>query len=109
MLTDTDTDIRLAPRRTVARVGAVDEYIALHRAAIDRLVQHGLEAAAATVRLRTEARNLAPPGDLDDDDVPAMVGPVVAATEAAIAEVHEELHRLTAHVLRMTRYRLGLS
>lgn len=108
MFTDTDTDIRLAPRRTLARVGAVEEYIALHRAALDRLVQHGLEAAAATVRLRTEARNLAPPGGPDEHDVAAVVAPVVAATEAAIAEVHEELHRLTAHVLRMTRYRLGL-
>lgn len=42
------THTRLAPRRTGARVGAVDEYTALQRAAMDRLVQHGIDAASAT-------------------------------------------------------------
>ncbi len=108
MQTDTPTHIRLAPRRTGARVGAVDEYTALQRAAMDRLVQSGLEAAAATVRVRTEARRLADDGSLDDHEVGTAIAPFVAATEAAIAEVHDEFRQLTAHVLRMARYRLGL-
>jgi hypothetical protein len=32
----------------------------------------------------------------------------VDATEAAIAELNDEFRQLTAHVLRMARYRLGL-
>jgi hypothetical protein len=104
----TDTRIRLAPRHPGARVGAVDEYTALQRAAMDRLVQCGLEAAAATVRIRAEARRLADDGGLDDHEVGMAVAPFVDATEAAIADVHDEFRQLTAHVLRMARYRLGL-
>lgn len=108
MKTDTTTHTRLAPRRTGARVGAVDEYSALQRAAMDRLVQSGLEAAAATVRVRAEARRLADDGGLDDHEVGTAVAPFVDVTEAAIADVHDEFRQLTVHVLRMARYRLGL-
>jgi hypothetical protein len=116
------------PRRSSGRVGAVEEYAALHRAALDGLVRHGLEAAAATVRLRAEADRLAAvrTEGIDGDDLGAgvhpgggtgngdgggrgtAVVPFVAETEAAIAEVHDEYRQLTVHVLRMARYRLGL-
>jgi hypothetical protein len=55
---NSETFPALVPRRSTGRVGAVEEYAALHRAALDGLVRHGLEAAAATVRLRAEARRL---------------------------------------------------
>lgn len=104
----TDTRTRLAPRRTGTRVGAVDEYTALQRAAMDRLVQHGLEAAAATVRLRADARRLAADHGLDDEEASLAVEPFVSATEAAIVQVHDDFRHLTSHVLRMARSRLGL-
>jgi hypothetical protein len=116
------------PRRSSGRVGAVEEYAALHRAALDGLVRHGLEAAAATVRLRAEAGRLAAvrsegsnaddlgagvhpgggTGNGDGGGRGTAVVPFVAETEAAIAEVHDEYRQLTVHVLRMARYRLGL-
>jgi hypothetical protein len=102
-----DTRTSLAPRRTAARVGAVEEYSALHRAALEGLVQHGLEAAAATVRLRSEARRLTA-GITGDGATGVALVPFVAETEAAIAEVHHQYRELTVHVLRMARYRLGL-
>lgn len=104
----TETRTRLAARRPGVRVGAVDEYAALHRAAIERLVQHGLEAAAATVRLRAEARRLADDHGIDDAEATVAVEPFVHATELAIAEVHDDFRELTRHVLRMARCRLGL-
>ena len=102
------THTRLAPRRTGARVGAVDEYTALQRAAMDRLVQHGIDAASATIRLRSEARRLAAERGLDHREASITVVPFVEATEQAIAELHDELRLLTHHVLRLARARLGL-
>lgn len=102
------THNRLAPRRTGARVGAVDEYTALQRAAMDRLVQHGIDAASATIRLRAEAHRLAVERGLDHREVSVAVVPFVEATEQAIAELHDELRLLTQHVLRLARSRLGL-
>lgn len=107
----TDTRTRLAPRivdRAGTGAGAVDEYTALQGAAMDRLVRCGLEATAARVRLRAEARRLAGEYGLDDDEIGRVVAPLLEATEAALAEVHDEFCRLTLHVLRMGRYRLGL-
>jgi hypothetical protein len=107
----TDTRTRLAPRIVDARAGtggAVDEYTALQGAAMDRLVRCGLEATAARVRLRDEVRRLAEERGLDDDEIGRVVAPLLEATEAALAEVHDEFCRLTLHVLRMGRYRLGL-
>ena len=103
----TETRARLAHRRPGARVRAVDEYTALQRAALDRVVHHGLDAAAAALRLRTEA---APRGRGAARPLEAVtvVAPFVDATEAAIAELNDEFRQLTAHVLRMARYRLGL-
>lgn len=97
------------PASRPARVGAVDEYVALQRAAMDRLVRHGLDAAAATVHLRAEARRLAAERGLDRAEAAAAVDPFVAATEAAIVEVHDDLRRLTRHVLHLARARLGLA
>jgi len=108
MRTDTPTHGRLAPRRIGDRVGAVDEYAALQMAAVDRLVHCGLEVSAATARLRAGARTLAADLGLDEDEVSAAVTPVLAATELALADIHDEFHRLTLQVLRMGRYRLGL-
>jgi hypothetical protein len=45
---------------------------------------------------------------LDAPEAAAVVAPFVDATEAAIAELNDEFRQLTAHVLRMARYRLGL-
>jgi hypothetical protein len=104
----TETRARLAHRRPGARVGAVDEYTALQRAALDRVVHHGLDAAAAAVRLRAEAERLVVGAPLDTSEAAAIVAPFVDATEAAIAELNDEFRHLTAHVLRMARYRLGL-
>jgi hypothetical protein len=103
-----ETRARLAHRRPGARVGAVDEYAALQRAALDRVVHHGLDAAAAALRLRAEAERLVVRGPLDTHEAAAVVAPYVDATEAAIAELNDEFRHLTAHVLRMARYRLGL-
>jgi hypothetical protein len=107
MTSDTLTGIAtrsVGDRVAASRGGAVDEYTALHRAAIDGLVRHGLEAAAATLRLRAEAQRL----ELADGITAGSVIPLVAETEAAIAEVHDEYRQLTVHVLRMARNRLGL-
>ena len=101
-----DTRTRLAPRRPALRVGAVDEYTALQRAALDRVVLHGLEAASAALRLRAEADRLV--AGADDPGAAAVVAAYVDATEAAIAELNDEFRQLTGHVLRMARYRLGL-
>ena len=103
-----ETRARLAHRRPGARVGAVDEYTALQRAAIDRVVLHGLDAAAAALRLRAEAERLVVGGPFDALEAAAVVAPYVDATEAAITELNDEFRQLTAHVLRMARYRLGL-
>ena len=104
----TETRTRLAPRRPAPRVGAVDEYTALQRAALDRVVLHGLEAATAALRLRAEADRLVAEAAIDAPRAAAVVGPYVDATEAAIAELNDEFRQLTSHVLRMARYRLGL-
>lgn len=101
----TETRTRLVPRPP-ARVGAVDEYTALQRAALDRVVHHGLDAAAAALRLRQEADRLV--ADAGGDAAAAVVAPYVAATDTAIAELNAEFRLLTEHVLRMARYRLGL-
>jgi hypothetical protein len=101
----TETPTRLVPRPP-ARVGAVDEYTALQRAALDRVVHHGLESAAAALRLRAEAERLS--AEAGGADAAAVVAPYVDATEAAIAELNAEFRLLTGHVLRMARYRLGL-
>lgn len=108
MRTDTSTNTRLVTRRIGARVGAVDEYTALQMAAVERIVHCGLEVSAATARLRAGARSLAADRGLDDEDVRVAVAPVVAAAELALADIHDEFHRLTLQVLRMGRYRLGL-
>jgi hypothetical protein len=108
MRTDTPTPGRLPTRRIGARVGAVDEYTALQVAAMDRIVHCGLEVSAATARLRAGARSLAADRGLDDDEFRAAVAPVVAAAELALADIHDEYHRLTLQVLRMGRHRLGL-
>ena len=108
MRTDTPTPTRLATRRIGARVGAVDEYAALQVAAVDRLVHCGLEVTAATARLRASARQLADDLGLDEGEVAQSVTPVIAATELALRDVHDEFNRLTLQVLRMGRYRLGL-
>lgn len=107
-MTTTDTRTRLAPRRVGTRVGAVDEYAALQRAAIDRMVHHGLEAAAAALSLRAGSRRLIAESGLGPDEAAALVTPYVEATEAAIAGLTADLHLMTAHVLRMARSRLGL-
>ena len=60
-------------RRPGARVGAVDEYTALQRAALDRVVHHGLDAAAAALRLRTEADRLVVDAPLDPPEAAAVV------------------------------------
>jgi hypothetical protein len=104
----TETRARLAHRRPGARVGAVDEYTALQRAALDRVVLHGLDAAAAALRLRTEAERIVVGAPCGAPEAAAVVAPYVDATEAAIAELNDEFRLLTAHVLRMARYRLGL-
>jgi hypothetical protein len=104
MRTDTPSHTRLPTRR----IGAVDEYTALQMAAMDRIVHCGLEVSAATLRLRAGARSLAVDLGLDDDEVRAVVAPVVASAELALADIHDEFHRLTLQVLRMGRYRLGL-
>ena len=44
-----------------------------------------------------------------DAGAAAVVAPFVDATDAAIAELNDEFRLLTGHVLRMARYRLGLS
>jgi predicted phage gp36 major capsid-like protein len=106
MTSDTLTGLAtrsVGDRVAASRGGAVDEYSALHRAAIDGLIRHGLEAAAATLRLRAEAQRL----ELADGTAGSVV-PLVAETEAAITEVHDEYRQLTVHVLRMARNRLGL-
>jgi hypothetical protein len=108
MRTDTPTPTRLATRRIGARVGAVDEYTALQMAAIDRLVHCGLEVSAAIARLHAGARALATDLGLDEDEVREVVAPVVAAAQSGLTDVQDEFHRLTLHVLRMGRYRLGL-
>ena len=69
---------------------------------------HGLDAAAAAVRLRAEAERLVLGAPLDTSEAAAVVAPFVDATEAAIADLNDEFRQLTAHVLRMARYRLGL-
>ena len=104
----TETRTRLAPRRTGTGVGAVDEYSALQRAAIDRMVHHGLEAAGAVVRLRAGSQRLVADAGLDPIEAAGLVTPYVEATEAAIAELTTELHLMTVHVLRLARARLGL-
>lgn len=107
-MTTTETRTRLAPRRAGTRVGAVDEYAALQRAAIDRMVHHGLEAAGAALRLHAGSEHLVAESGLPRDEASVLVRPFVEATEAAIAELTAELHHMTAHVLRMARARLGL-
>lgn len=109
MRTDTDIPVDLVRRRTGGRVGAVDEYAALHRAALDRLVHNGIDAAAATVRLRAEAERLVAASGLDPADARALAAPYVAATEAAIGDLQAEFRLLTSHVLRLARSRLGLT
>ena len=105
----TETRTRLAHRRPGARVGAVDEYTALQRAALDRVVHHGLEAAAAAAPPAGRGRAPRRWGRRSTpSEAAAVVAPFVDATEAAIAELNAEFRQLTAHVLRMARYRLGL-
>ena len=104
----TETRTRLAPRPAGARGGAGAEYCALQGAAIDRMVHHGLQAAAAAVRLRAGSRRLVVEAGLDPAEAAALVAPYVDVTEAAIAELTAELHLMTGHVLRMARARLGL-
>ena len=68
----------------------------MQRAALDRVVHHGLDAAAAA-RLRTEAERLVVGAPLDAPEAAAVVALFVDATEAAIAELHDEFRQLTAH------------
>jgi hypothetical protein len=112
MRTDTDSRVDsrvdVVRRRTGGRVGAVDEYAALHRAALERLVHIGIDAAAASIRLRDEAGRLTAGSGLDAAEAEAIVAPYVDATQAAIADLEDDFRMLTAHVLRLARYRLGL-
>ena len=108
-MTTTETRTRLAPRRSGARVGAVDEYLALQRAAIERVVHHGLEASAAAVRLRAGSQRLIAEAGLTPAEAAVLVTPHVEATEAVIGELTTELHLMIVHMLRLARARLGLS
>jgi hypothetical protein len=56
---------RMGLERTGVGAGAVDEYLALQAAVIDRLVGYGVEACAAALRMRAEAHGLVRESGLD--------------------------------------------
>lgn len=89
-------------------VGAVDEYLALQVAAIDRIVGCGVEASAA-LRLREEAHRLVRESRLDQTEARLVVEPIMATAETAIGDVQDELRRVVQHSLRLGRNRLGLA
>lgn len=93
----------------VPNVGAVDEYLALQVAAIDRIVGCGVEASAAALRLREEAHRLVRESRLDQTEARLVVEPIMATAETAIGDVQDELRRVVQHSLRLGRNRLGLA
>jgi hypothetical protein len=108
-----DLHTRLATRRIDAdagsSVGAVDEYLALQVAAVDRIVHCGVEASAAALRMRAEVYRLARESELDDGEALVVIAPILETVETAIGEVQDELRRLVLHSLRLGRNRLGLA
>ncbi|HLT69277.1 MAG TPA: hypothetical protein VKZ72_03870 [Acidimicrobiales bacterium] len=104
MTTRTPPAARPATWRVDDREGAFDEYVALHVTAMGRVVEHGLAVAAAAASLQAGAHELA-----DRHEVAGQVVAVVAqVTEKALADLHDEFHRVVLHVLRLGRARLGL-
>ena len=89
--------------------GAVDEYLALQGAAIERLVGCGVEASAAALHMRAEAHRLVVDSGLDPAEARLVVEPIMATAETAIGEVQDELRRVVLHSLRLGRNRLGLA
>jgi hypothetical protein len=89
--------------------GAVDEYLALQGAAIERLVGCGAEASAAALHMRAEAHRLVVDSGLDPAEARLVVEPIMATAETAIGEVQDELRRVVLHSLRLGRNRLGLA
>lgn len=112
-----DLHSRLATRRIGAgagaapgpAVGAVDEYLALQVAAVDRIVRCGIDATEGALRMRAEAHRLARESDLDEGEALAAIEPILETVETAIGEVQDELRRLLLHSLRLGRNRLGLA
>jgi hypothetical protein len=104
---------RIGAERTGAgvapNVGAVDEYVALQVAAVDRIVGCGVEASAAALRMRGEAHRLVRESGLDPIEARRVVEPIMATAETAIGEVQDELRRVVLHSLRLGRNRLGLA
>jgi hypothetical protein len=103
---------RIGAERTGAGVapnGAVDEYVALQVAAVDRIVGCGVEASAAALRMRGEAHRLVRESGLDPIEARRVVEPIMATAETAIGEVQDELRRVVLHSLRLGRNRLGLA
>ena len=89
--------------------GAVDEYLALQAAAIERLVGCGVEASAAALHMRAEARRLVLDSGLDPAEAHLAIEPIMATAQTAIGEVQDELRRVVLHSLRLGRNRLGLA
>ena len=112
-----DLHSRLATRRIGAgagagpgpAVGAVDEYLALQVAAVDRIVRCGIDATEGALRMRAEAHRLARESDLDEGEALAAIEPILETVETAIGEMQDELRRLLLHSLRLGRNRLGLA
>ena len=112
-----DLHSRLATRRIGAgagagpgpAVGAVDEYLALQVAAVDRIVRCGIDATEDALRMRAEAHRLARESDLDEGEALAAIEPILETVETSIGEVQDELRRLLLHSLRLGRNRLGLA
>jgi hypothetical protein len=89
--------------------GAIDEYLALQGAAIGRLVGCGVDASAAALHMRAEARRLVLDSGLDPAEARLVIEPIMATAETAIGEVQDELRRVVLHSLRLGRNRLGLA
>ena len=89
--------------------GAVDEYLALQAAAIERLVECGVEASAVALHMRAEAHRLVLDSGLDQAEAHLAIEPIMATAQTAIGEVQDELRRVVLHSLRLGRNRLGLA
>ncbi|MGH9217057.1 MAG: hypothetical protein ACRDZS_12425 [Acidimicrobiales bacterium] len=113
-----DTHTQLATRRigvdragagAAPGAGAVDEYLRLQIAAVDRIIGCGAEASAAALRMRAEAKRLIRDSGLDPIEAWLVIDPIMSTAETAIGEVQDELRRVVLHSLRLGRNRLGLA
>jgi hypothetical protein len=95
--------------RSYLTAGAVDEYLALQAAAVDRLARCGVETSAAALRMRAEAHRLVRESGLDPTEARLVIEPIMDSAETAIGEVQDELRRVVLHSLRLARNRLGLA